>query len=169
MWVICIELCGYVFAFVNQHSCLCFRCVCELELHYMCMHAYVCVQLHRRCSVWGRGLLPVQLRLGSVSQLCVFLLRFSQNPIITTSWRHHWCHLALQTSYQAGKPRRELSRKGTKVREKENAEVGEGEREAQASQAEQSLKSLWGRCGRQAEAGLGGGGVWGRRWPVWIK
>lgn len=43
-----------------------------------------------------------------------------------------------------GKPRREFSWKGTKVREKENAEAREGERKAQVSQMEPIQKSMWG-------------------------
>lgn len=33
-----LDLCGHIFAFVSQHSCLCFRCVCKPEVPSICVH-----------------------------------------------------------------------------------------------------------------------------------
>lgn len=67
----------------------------------MCMH--VCMRaIALEDAMGGDG--GTQVGLGSVSQLCAFLLQFSQNPVITTSWRHHLLSFGFAQLLPVGKP-----------------------------------------------------------------
>lgn len=130
----------YVFAFVNQHSCLCFHCACLRYLTCACI--YACMQLHRRCSGgWGH---TGKTRL-SLAALCL-LTAVQPEPNhyyqLETSFAVIWlCRTPTSREARRGK----LSLKGTKVRRNENAEVGEWERETHGFSEGAESRSYVGR------------------------